>query len=245
MNKGFIISEMLDNNPELKKLFVSTFNDHNKDKGNLNEYKKKLDDFHKDPKIKITTKQQGDLLENYITKLVESCRLFEILLNVRTTGNEIDLLLRLTDEGKYLRKNEIIPLWIKDYILIECKNYRTNIGITYVNKFHSLMNLTGSTLGLFISYKGLTGQKKSGWQDAHGFIKKLTLIHSKFNNEPLILDINNKQLNLLNDPDFSFTNWLDQIRRNQIFDIKIMEPKLTDEKMKKLQETKSKILASK
>lgn len=250
MSQGFLLDKIFKDHPELRQEYASTFNEINDHNVKLNEYKTKLDDFHKNnkttpPEVKITTKEQGDLLENYITEIVKSSKLFEILLNVRTTGNEIDLLLRLTEEGKILRKEQVVPAWIKDYILIECKNYTDNIGITYVNKFHSLMSLTGSKLGLFISYQGLTGQDKSGWQDAHGFIRKLTLINSKCEEEPLVLDINNKQLSLFNDSDLSFTNWLDQIRRNQIFDIKIIEPELTDKEIKNLHEIKSKILESK
>lgn len=143
-----------------------------------------------------TTKSKGDLLEELVCELFNSNEIFEIKRNIRTSTNEIDLVISLTILGKYLRSLNIIPNWIPDSFLIECKNYSKKIGVTYIGKFYSVIKLSNHNLGLFISTNGITGynNNKLTWSNGAGLIKKITLKHSESANPIYIIPLDLKQI---------------------------------------------------
>lgn len=70
----------------------------------------------------------------------------------------------------------------KDLFLGECKNYKSNLGVTYVGKFYSLMTVTGMTFGIIFTQKGLTGDAE-GYKDAYGLTKVLRMVENSRNGE--------------------------------------------------------------
>lgn len=145
----------------------------------LEEYKQLFDLFKNTNGSKLKTTDKGTTLENLVVFLATNTNLFEVLPNVRTSTNEIDTLLRTKPQAKPILKSffEIVT-----DILFECKNYNTNIGVTWVGKFHSLLKNQNCKFGIIFSYHGFTG---TGWNDAVGLTKKVYL-----KDEIVILDFN-------------------------------------------------------
>ncbi|MGL5125407.1 MAG: restriction endonuclease [Fusobacteriaceae bacterium] len=176
----------------------------------------RLNDFHvKENKIKTT--EQGDLLEELVLDIFSENN-FDIITNKRTTTNEIDLLIKIKNYSS-LKMFGIIPDWMnKEYFLIECKNYTSNVGVTYLNKFHSLLTYTGSQVGLFISYNGVTGTNK--WKDARGLINKINLMNKANEKLPIILDINkSNMITILEKNKYNVFNWLKELKINHDFEL--------------------------
>lgn len=74
---------------------------------------------------------------------------------------------------------ELIP--IKDNLFLgECKNYASDLGVTYVGKFYSLMTVSNVSMGIIFTQKGLTG-KPEGYKDAYGLTKVLRMIENSKN----------------------------------------------------------------
>lgn len=213
--------ELLNRNPDIIEEYKE-MNYKNEDPNIIREIeqnKLELDLFHEGKKIVKNKKEQGDLLENYIISLVKTVKIFEFLHNKRTSGNEIDILLKLNDKGKKLRALKIIPHWVQDYIVIECKNYSEKVGITYINKFHSLMSMTGVNFGIFATYKGIKGKEKLGWQDAYGLIKKINLVHHTSSFKPLMIDLDFNGYENFQE-EYNFIMWLDKLHSKIAFDLK-------------------------
>ncbi len=143
-------------------------------------------------KLKLTTKKQGDLLEELLKIILLSSNLFEVYQNIRTSTNEIDFVVSLSLDAKFLRAQRLIPDWIPDFFIIECKNYKGNVPVTYLGKFFSLMEINKCQLGIFISTNGITGS--NSWRDASGFVKKVNLKHSELANLCMMLPIDLKSL---------------------------------------------------
>ena len=139
----------------------------------LTEYQILLDDFKKiNSSDKATTNQKGDSLEKLVRYLLEiSGDLFELRPNLHTGTNEIDIFVTLKAKGKFLHSSGIINKRF-DRFLVECKNYKKSISVTYVGKFCSLLLTTTTKLGILFSYRGFTG---SGWGSASGLSKKFYL----------------------------------------------------------------------
>ena len=97
--------------------------------------------------------------------------------NIRTKTNEIDLFIELSEKG-YFYRSRLYPSLPKKF-LVECKNYNETVGVTYVGKFYSLMNVSNTNNGIFISKKGLTGNPDS-WSDSKGLVKKIALKNNCF-----------------------------------------------------------------
>ncbi|WP_301049691.1 restriction endonuclease [Lactobacillus intestinalis] len=162
-------------------------------------------------------KTKGKLLEELISALFKDGypALFEVRRNCKTSSNEIDLQLNWTQAAEKINFLPIGNNW-GDSFLCECKNYADKAGVTYVGKFYSLMCYTKTTLGLFISWNGVTGENNS-WKDSLGLIKKLALGDNKYiivlnkddlkkirNQETNIFDlIREKYIALKNDIDYS------------------------------------------
>ena len=90
------IEELLQGDPELIKVF-NEMNYLNYSPDILEEVKmskEKLEEFHQGKLGKIPTKKQGDLLENYMLNMIKTVKIFDVIPNKQTTGNEIDIALR-------------------------------------------------------------------------------------------------------------------------------------------------------
>lgn len=132
-----------------------------------------------------STKSKGDRLENLVAFIIKKSFFFEIYRNVRTPTNEIDQVIVFSDKGrqaldKFGISRDIIGI-DEDVILGECKNYESNLNVTYVGKFYSLLVATDISLGIIFTKEGLTGEE-SEYRDAYGLIKVLRIIE-KYKNE--------------------------------------------------------------
>ena len=137
-----------------------------------------------------TTKEKGDRLENLVEFIIRKSYFFEIYKNVHTETNEIDEVILFSDRGKQALKvfdlsRDLIPIE-EDLFLGECKNYESNLGVTYVGKFYSLLSVTKIPFGIVFTQTGLTGNSE-GFKDAYGLIKILRLIESSKGNNFYII----------------------------------------------------------
>lgn len=123
---------------------------------------------------------KGKLLEELISTLFKDGypSVFEVRRNCKTSSNEIDLQLNWTPAAERVNFLPAGDKWGETF-LCECKNYADKAGVTYVGKFYSLMCYTKTTLGIFISWNGVTGESSS-WKDSVGLIKKLALGDNKY-----------------------------------------------------------------
>lgn len=126
------------------------------------------------------TKEIGSSLEELMEKIFEIHGIFKVSTNKRTSTNEIDLLLEMSFFGDQAN-NLIEQKCLDSRIIIECKNYSDKIGVTWIGKFASLLRVSKTRMGIFISKKGITGQ--NSWYDSKGLIRKLALT-----DQNLILD---------------------------------------------------------
>lgn len=119
-----------------------------------------------------TAKEKGNILENLASCLMFSEKnVFSLMRNARTSSNEIDLLVTLSDRGKV-----VVPKlysFLGEKFLCECKNYNRTLGVTYVGKFYSLLKASDSKVGILFTIKGVTG--KGDWKDSKAFIHKVAL----------------------------------------------------------------------
>ncbi|SHH64452.1 hypothetical protein SAMN02745135_01501 [Caloranaerobacter azorensis DSM 13643] len=63
----------------------------------------------------------------------------------------------------------------EDIFLGECKNYKENLGVSWVGKFYGLLKSCKCNFGILFTTNGLTGDKDS-WKDAYGLIRVFNLI---------------------------------------------------------------------
>ncbi len=144
------------------------------------EFRALLDELKKPFDIKQeTTKEKGDRLEKLVEFIIRKTYFFEIYKNVHTETNEIDEVIVLSDRGKQAIQSlnlarELIPIK-QDLFLGECKNYESNLGVTYVGKFYSLLSVTNIPFGVVFTQKGLTGDAE-GYKDAYGLTKILRMV---------------------------------------------------------------------
>lgn len=150
---------------------------------------------------------RGKALEELIVHILRGMKIFKaIKCNINTSSNEFDVIAILNILGKDLRYRKIIPEWIPDTILFECKNYSGHVKVDYIGKFFSLMESSKINLGIFISRVGVTGKYDNNgneskyWKDAMAFINKINLKYSESKNAKILLDIELKDLeNLMED----------------------------------------------
>jgi hypothetical protein len=134
--------------------------------------------YHED-KNEISGHMKGKLFEDLIYLIFNNRELTKVTQNIRTPDFEIDFVVKLTTAAKIHRNNELIPKWIPDYFVIECKNYKDPVELTYVSKFYGLVDSKDIGLGLFISNKGISGRGKPKWEDAAAFVNKVNLSYMK------------------------------------------------------------------
>ncbi len=126
-----------------------------------------------------TTKEKGDRLEKVVEFIIQKSFFLEIFKNIHTETNEIDEVIVFSNRGKqalhsFNISRELIPIE-ENIMLGECKNYSTNLGVTYVGKFYSLMTVSGVSFGILFTQNGLTGDAE-GYKDAYGLTKVLRMI---------------------------------------------------------------------
>lgn len=117
-----------------------------------------------------TTKEKGDALENLTKTVFEKLKFFKMMPNLHTSSNEIDFLCNLNSNGMYALKQGFFVF--PENFLVECKNYEKNVGVTYIGKFASLLEMQNKNFGIMISKNGITG---ANWSGSLGFIKKFYL----------------------------------------------------------------------
>lgn len=152
---------------------------HSEKKQKLNRLKEIEDELEKlySQKKNELSKTKGDLLEEYISLILEfnNC-LIDFQRNIQTATNEIDFHISLTKNAKLYRYKKIIPEFIPDHFIFECKNYKKSLDIPLINKFHSVLITQNYNFGILFSYSGITGEKIKAWKDGLGFIKKINLL---------------------------------------------------------------------
>lgn len=163
--------------PLLRKQSIS-ISDENKNKfcemyANLNKYG--------------SSKDKGNKLEDLIFFIVDNTPVFEGYQNIRSSTNEVDIFIRLSDLGNLMLSNKLIDLK-SNQIVIECKNYdKTKIDVTWVGKFCSLLLQSPARVGVLISHKGFKGKGK--WDSARGLAKKFYYYKERLDEKKYILDI--------------------------------------------------------
>lgn len=142
-------------------------------------YTKFAELYEKLEKGRLTKREKGKLLEDITALLFEKsvANFFEVFRNCRTSTNEIDLLIRWTDNARLSNIHTSFPCFGESF-LCECKNYNEKVTVTYVGKFCSLLLVTGSNLGVMVSWKGVTS--RGSWSDSAGLIKKIALKEDKY-----------------------------------------------------------------
>ncbi len=113
-------------------------------------------------------REKGRLLESLAKLVLESTDLFIIHPNIRDHTNEIDLLITPSDYNKI--HSIVLPQYLREDILVECKNYDKKIDVNWVGKFSSLINTHMVKMGIIFSYKEFAGN--SEWQSSKGLSKK-------------------------------------------------------------------------
>jgi hypothetical protein len=127
----------------------------------------------------LSKEEKGKKLEELSTVLFEKSveNMFDVYRNSRTSTNEIDLLIRWTEQARLSGVSSSFPCFGESF-LCECKNYNGAVSVTYVGKFSSLMSVTSVDFGIMISWDGVTGRGK--WSDSMGLIKKIALRERRY-----------------------------------------------------------------
>ena len=128
---------------------------------------------------KLTKGEKGKKLEEITSLLFQNSvsGLLDVYRNCRTSTNEMDLLVRWTDNARLSNINYAFPCF-GDSFLCECKNYDGKVNVTYVGKFCYLMNVTDTSLGIMVAWEGITSRSK--WSDSSGLIKKYALKENRY-----------------------------------------------------------------
>ncbi|AUN00118.1 hypothetical protein CF060_08450 [Clostridium botulinum] len=183
MNKGLSYNKFNETDTETLQISNLELNDDDKEKV-CNVIKELKDDKG------MNAYEKGKKLENLIKDILLATKVFKCLDNRNTTSNEFDILVKLNTNGKNLRHKRIIPEWIPDCFLIECKNHKEHVKVDLVGKFYSLMDVSNINLGIFISRIGISGSKDRYWNNAEAFVKKINLKYSESSNPKILLDLN-------------------------------------------------------
>lgn len=154
----------------------------------IKEYNKLLKEFKNTNSSNSTTNEKGRALENLATYTIKTTHVFDVYKNIRTTTNELDQLVKITDNNRLLIGLKIIDERLANFIG-ECKNYQDKIPVTYVGKICSLLTTTQNKICILFSYNGVTGKN---WEDAEGLIKKFYLSKEKLEERLCIIDFNVK-----------------------------------------------------
>ena len=151
-----------------------------------NENKEKFSEMCKQIESYKNAKDKGNKLENLVYFIIDNTPIFEGYQNIRTSTNEVDIIVRLSDIGRMMLSNNLIDLKANE-IIIECKNYdKRKIDVTWVGKFCSLLLQSPARVGILISHKGFKGNK---WDSAKGLAKKFYYYKEKYKEKQYVLDM--------------------------------------------------------
>lgn len=141
--------------------------------GTLDDYKEKLKKFtESNSSSTASNKEKKESLEELVSFISKKTNLFTVCENIKTSTNEIDLLLSLKKPTGSIIFEKMIALK-NDGVLLECKNYNKKIDVTWIGKFYSLLRTSKTRIGIIFSYRGFTG---TNWNDEVGLVKKIFLI---------------------------------------------------------------------
>lgn len=101
---------------------------------------------------------KGRLYEAIIGLIVKGTGCFETWHNVRTTTNEIDLLLKLGQRSSWIPQ---LRSW-GSHCVAECKNHKTHVKVDWVDKLAALLPTHGAHVGLLFSRKGVRHKESAG-----------------------------------------------------------------------------------
>lgn len=130
------------------------------------------------------SKLKGESLEKLVEYIFNISPLFSVINNLRTTTNEVDLLVNSTPMGKAFIDEGFLDFPLP--FLCECKNYNKKVGVTWIGKFFSLLSTSNKKFGIMFSYHGISGKN---WSSANGLTKKINLSTNK---ETIIIDFSLK-----------------------------------------------------
>ncbi|MDQ4678146.1 nuclease-related domain-containing protein, partial [Stenotrophomonas maltophilia group sp. RNC7] len=154
-----------------------------------------------------SNQELGNALENLVDFILEKSYFYKVYTNKRTGTHEIDQFAVISDRGiqaitEYNFAKDLL-LTNQNYFVCECKNYKGNVGATWVGKFNTLLEVSGRCqLGIIFSCDGLTG-KENTWYDSHGLTK--VIFHMSNSEEKrYILDFNMNDFNLLKSKEHTF-----------------------------------------
>lgn len=117
-------------------------------------------------------KSKGEAFEKVIEDIFCVHKLFRVETNIRTSTNEIDLLLIPTLYGTSLIEF-VFNRFLVGNIIVECKNYNKKVDVTWIGKLASLLDISKVGVGLLITKKGITG--RGNWDAGKGLIRKVSL----------------------------------------------------------------------
>lgn len=150
------------------------------------EYEELLNDFKTKNSSNFSEKEKGESLEKIASFVLKSGNVFKVYRNVRTSTNELDQLLKTTNNGSVLCNNGILDERLGTFIG-ECKNYNKSVSVTYVGKICSLLQTTDKKICILFSYKGISGK---GWNSASGLVKKFYMSKENPKEKYCIIDFN-------------------------------------------------------
>lgn len=114
-----------------------------------------------------TNKEKKETLETLAGFIFSSIdKNISVLPNVRTTTEEIDLLLRNESSTLFWQR-------LGSPVLVECKNWSTPVGINVLRDFKGKMETQGTRYGILISMAGITGNI---WRGAVTYLKEQRMI---------------------------------------------------------------------
>lgn len=152
---------------------------------NLEKYNELLLEFEKSKNSAESCK--GKKLEKLVQFIFENIDIFEVCPNIYTSTNEIDHLVTLSNLGKLLASDKLFDIK-GDYILCECKNYKSRIDVTWVGKFCNLVSDQPARIGILFSHDGFKG--RNSWDSAKGLVKKMYYRKEKYDEKIYIIDFN-------------------------------------------------------
>ncbi|MDT2669509.1 restriction endonuclease [Enterococcus dongliensis] len=117
-------------------------------------------------------KEKGESFEKVIKDIFCIHGLFEVKTNSRTSTNEIDLLLMPTLYGTKII-DFVFNRFLDGNIIVECKNYKKKVDVTWIGKLASLLDVSKVSVGLLITKSGITG--RGNWDAGQGLIRKISL----------------------------------------------------------------------
>ena len=169
LNPNFAIQDCFSIEEEERKGFVVLMDEIDKINIEIKNTKKRAEK-------NALSRRKGKLLEELSNRILSSADIFAIKENLRDHTNEIDLLLTPSDYNKL--NADVLPEYLKEDIIIECKNYNNKIENDWVGKFFSLLTTHKTKVGIIFSYYEFKGL--NDWNAAKGLVRKLYLAEDVF-----------------------------------------------------------------